>query len=62
MGIETYKILMGASFGVATKFSIMAGGDLFTSNAMIMTMGALEKTVTWVDAIKFGLQVGLETS
>lgn len=51
-GIETYKILMGASFGVALSLVLMAGGDLFTSNAMIMTMGALEKTVTWVDAIK----------
>jgi len=51
-GIETYKILMGASFGVALSLVLMAGGDLFTSNAMIMTMGALEKTVTWVDAVK----------
>lgn len=51
-GVETYKILMGASFGVALSLVLMAGGDLFTSNAMIMTMGALEKTITWVDAVK----------
>ena len=51
-GVDTYKILMGASFGVALSLVLMAGGDLFTSNAMIMTMGALEKTVTWIDAIK----------
>ena len=51
-GVETYKILMGASFGVALSLVLMAGGDLFTSNAMIMTMGALEKTVTWIDALK----------
>lgn len=51
-GVETYKILMGASFGVALSLVLMAGGDLFTSNAMIMTMGALEKTITWIDAIK----------
>ncbi|MBQ6820325.1 MAG: formate/nitrite transporter family protein [Clostridium sp.] len=51
-GVETYKILMGASFGVALSLVLMAGGDLFTSNAMIMIMGALEKTITWVDAIK----------
>lgn len=50
-GIETYKILMGASFGVALSLVLMAGGDLFTSNAMIMTFGALEKTVTWIDAL-----------
>ena len=36
----------------------MAGGDLFTSNAMIMTIGALEKKVTWLDADKYGLQFG----
>ena len=29
----------------------MCGGDLFTSNAMIMTIGALEKKVTWLDAL-----------
>lgn len=51
-GVDTYKILMGASFGVALSLVLMAGGDLFTSNAMIMTMGALEKTVTWIDALK----------
>ncbi|MGL5379762.1 formate/nitrite transporter family protein [Clostridium sp.] len=51
-GVETYKILMGASFGVALSLVLMAGGDLFTSNAMIMTMGALEKTVSWMDALK----------
>lgn len=50
--VNTYKILMGASFGVALSLVLMVGGDLFTSNAMIMTMGALEKTVTWIDAIK----------
>ncbi|GAB6167807.1 formate/nitrite transporter family protein [Clostridium carnis] len=51
-GSPYYKIMMGVSFGVALSLVLMAGGDLFTSNALIMTMGALEKTVTWVDAIK----------
>ncbi|ATD54534.1 formate/nitrite transporter family protein [Clostridium chauvoei] len=51
-GSPFYKITMGVSFGVALSLVLMAGGDLFTSNSMIMTMGALEKTVTWVDAIQ----------
>ena len=56
-GIETYKILMGASFGVALSLVLMAGGDLFTSNAMIMTIGALEKKVSWLDALKIWVAV-----
>ena len=56
-GVETYKILMGASFGVALTLVFMCGGDLFTSNAMIMTIGALEKKVTWLDAIKIWVAV-----
>ena len=35
----------------------MCGGDLFTSNAMIMTIGALEKKVTWLDAVKIWVVV-----
>lgn len=50
--LPTYKILMGASFGVALSLVLMAGGDLFTSNALILTMGTLEKAITFVDAIK----------
>ena len=56
-GVGTYKILMGACFGVALSLVFMCGGDLFTSNAMIMTVGALEKVVTWVDAIKIWIAV-----
>lgn len=56
-GVETYKILMGACFGVALTLVFMCGGDLFTSNAMIMTVGALEKKVTWLDAIKIWVAV-----
>lgn len=51
-GSPFYKIIMGVSFGVALSLVLMAGGDLFTSNSMIMTMGALEKSVTWMDALK----------
>ena len=44
--VGTYKILMGACFGVALSLVFMCGGDLFTSNAMIMTIGAMEKKVS----------------
>lgn len=56
-GVETYKIVMGLCFGVALSLVLMAGGDLFTSNAMIMTIGAFEKKVTWVDAVKIWIAV-----
>ena len=55
--IGTYKIVMGLCFGVALSLVFMAGGDLFTSNAMIMTIGALEKKVTWLDAVKIWVAV-----
>ena len=55
--IGTYKIVMGLCFGVALSLVFMAGGDLFTSNAMIMTIGALENKVTWLDAVKIWVAV-----
>lgn len=51
-GSPNYKIVMGLSFGIALSLVLMAGGDLFTSNSMIMTFGALEKSVLWMDAVK----------
>lgn len=45
------KIIMGASFGVALSLVIMAGSELFTGNNLIMTAGALDKRVSWGDAI-----------
>lgn len=54
-GVGTYKILMGASFGVALSLVLMAGGDLFTSNAMIMTIGFFKKTVKLKDAARIWL-------
>jgi len=59
-GSGNYKIVMGLSFGVALSLVLMAGGDLFTSNSMIMTFGGLEKTVTWKDALTiwFGSWIG----
>jgi nitrite transporter NirC len=44
------KIIMGASFGIALSLVIMAGSELFTGNNMVMTIGSLEKKVTWMDS------------
>lgn len=46
------KIVMGASFGIALSLVLMAGSELFTGNNMVMTIGALEKKVTWMDSTK----------
>jgi nitrite transporter NirC len=46
------KIVMGLSFSIALSLVIMAGSELFTGNNMIMTIGALEKKVSWYDAFK----------
>ena len=35
------KVVMGASFGVALTLVIFAGAELFTGNAMVLTVGAL---------------------
>ena len=45
------KIVMGASFGIALSLVIMAGSELFTGNNMTMTIGSLEKKVSWFDSI-----------
>jgi len=51
-GFAGTKIIMGVSFGIALSLVIMAGADLFTGNNMIMTIGMLEKKVTWIDTWK----------
>jgi nitrite transporter len=45
-GSGAVKAVMGASFGVALTLVIFAGSELFTGNNMVMTIGALSKTVT----------------
>lgn len=47
-----YKIVMGASFGVALSLVMAAGAELFTGTNLVMTIGALEKKTTWLDAAK----------
>lgn len=46
------KIVMGVSFGVALSLVMMAGTDLFTSNSLVMTIGALYKKVSFLDMVK----------
>ncbi|GCD10214.1 formate/nitrite transporter family protein [Clostridium tagluense] len=45
------KTIMGASFGIALSLVIMAGSELFTGNNMTMTIGSLEKKVSWLNSI-----------
>lgn len=47
-----YKIAMGLSFGVALSLVMVAGAELFTGTNMVMTIGALEKKTSWLDAVK----------
>ncbi len=46
------KAFMGLAFGIALSLVIMAGSELFTGNNLIMMVGALDKKVTWLDALK----------
>ncbi|MBX5491684.1 MAG: formate/nitrite transporter family protein [Chloroflexi bacterium] len=41
------KVVMGASFGVALTLVIFAGAELFTGNAMVITVGALSGQTRW---------------
>lgn len=49
------KIIMGISFAIALCLVLVAGGELFTGNNMIMTVGSLEKEVSWIDTLKVWL-------
>jgi nitrite transporter len=51
-GSPATKALMGASFGVALTLVVFAGSELFTGNNLVMTLGALERTVTWADTAR----------
>jgi nitrite transporter NirC len=41
------KVVMGASFGVALTLVVFAGSELFTGNALVMTVGALTGAARW---------------
>lgn len=49
------KAFMGLSFGIALSLVIMAGSELFTGNNLIMTVGALDGKVSWLDACRIWL-------
>ena len=46
------KLVTGLSFSFALTTIVVLGYELFTSNTMVMTTGALDKKVTPLDAIK----------
>lgn len=41
-GSPFLKVVMGASFGVALTLVVFAGAELFTGNALVLTVGALD--------------------
>lgn len=51
VGSPYTKIIMGISFGIALSLVLMAGSELFTGNNLVMMVGALNKKVSWSDAI-----------
>ena len=51
-GLPHCKVVMGLSFGVALSLVIMAGGELFTGNNMVMAMGILDKKIQISKTIK----------
>lgn len=54
-GAPATKIVMGTSFGIALSLVVMAGGELFTGNNLVMTLGVLQKTVTLGQTLKLWL-------
>lgn len=50
-GSAGFKLVMGASFGIALTLVIFAGSELFTGNNMVCAVGGMSKAIT-------GRQVG----
>jgi nitrite transporter NirC len=46
------RILTGCTFGIALSLIVMAGGELFTGNIFIMTVGLVKKTVSAGECLK----------
>lgn len=51
-GSPATKIVMGIAFGGALSLVVFAGSELFTGNNFIMTVGSLNKSLSWIDTIK----------
>lgn len=54
-GAPYTKLVMGCCFGVALSLVVIAGGELFTGNNLVMTAGLMKKTVTAGETIKLWL-------
>ena len=46
-GSPLAKLIMGSVFGIALTLVVFAGGELVTGNMMVMTQGAMGRTVSW---------------
>ncbi|GIM29494.1 transporter [Clostridium polyendosporum] len=46
------KIAAGLTFSVALSLIYFAGAELFTGNCFVLTVGALEKRIKWIDWVK----------
>lgn len=51
-GIPGVKIFMGLAFGVALSLVIISGGELFTGNNMILSVGVYNKKVSVLDSFQ----------
>lgn len=46
------KIVIGLTFGIALTLITFGGADLFTSNTLVMSVGAIKKKTSWKDYLK----------
>jgi nitrite transporter len=46
------RLLMGCTFGIALSLVVIAGGELFTGNNFVMTVGLVKKTISAGACIK----------
>ncbi len=46
-GSAALNLVMGVSFGIGLTLVIFAGSELFTSNTMVCTIGALSRAIAW---------------
>lgn len=51
-GAAYTKIVMGLAFGIALSLVVIAGGELFTGNNLVMSAGIFKKKITLGDAVK----------
>ena len=54
-GAPYTKLVMGSCFSVALSLVVIAGGELFTGNNLVMAAGVLRRTVTAGDAVRLWL-------